>query len=625
MKGSDRLAARWGVQTTYENYRKETQTVPTATVERVLEIMEAGPEGPPSGIATILRRDDARTTPLPEVTSIETEDGGSVEVRGGRIPRDLPLGYHRAIDTDGRARPLILSPGSCFLPEDMKAWGWALQLYSLRSSRSWGIGDLGDLRRFASWSASLGGSEVMLNPLHAALPLSGQQPSPYFPSSRCFRNPIYLAIEDVEGATASDEAKALAEEGLALNATSTIDRDPAYRLKLDALEIMWRSGPGRGFDTYLAEQGDLLWGYATFAAIAESYDAGPAAWPEELARGDRGALRAWTSKNQDRVRFHAWLQWLLEQQMASAGEEVGLVNDLAIGVDPQGADAWMWRDVFATGATVGAPPDEFNLRGQGWGLPPFDPWKLRSAAYEPFIRTIRSAFRHSAGIRIDHVMGLFRLYWIPDGVGPEAGTYVRYPHEDLLNIVALESHRAQAYVVGEDLGTVEDSVRAEMQERKILSYRLLWFEENEPKDYPSLALAAVANHDVPTIAGLWSGADVEAQRAVGLEVNEEGLEVQKQRLRGWLDLTDGSTIEDVVLAIYGLLAAAPSAVIMATLEDVLGMEERPNMPGTMDERPNWSIPLALTLEELQSDPRVLKVAELLSRKRPVSSPKKSAS
>ena len=616
----DRLAAQWGVQTTYENYRKETQTAAAETIECILEVMGAGPDGPPPGPALVARRD--RPISLPGVVSIETEDGGSIGAGDARPP-DLPLGYHRAFDADGNERPLIVSPGSCFLPEDLRAWGWALQLYSLRSSDSWGIGDLGDLRRFASWSAARGADQVMLNPLHASMPVTGQQPSPYFPSSRCFRNPIYLALDQVVGA--EEAVAAIGDEARSLNTTPTIDRDSAYRLKMKALDLVWGSGVGREFDAYLADQGEHLWSYATFAALAEFHDAGPSEWPEELGAGDPSSLRAWASLHEDRVRFHAWLQWLLERQLEKAGEEVGLVNDLAIGVDPQGADAWMWKDVFAAGVTVGAPPDEFNLRGQGWGLPPFDPWKLRSAAYEPFIQTIRSAFRYSAGMRIDHVMGLFRLYWIPDGVGPEAGTYVRYPHDDLLNIVALESHRAGAYVVGEDLGTVEDAVRDEMQERNMMSYRLLWFEDNEPETYPPLALAAVANHDVPTIAGLWNGSDVAEQKAIGLEVNEEGLEAQRERLRGWLDLDPDASMDEVIVAIYALLAAAPSAVIMATLEDVLGVEERPNMPGTMDERPNWSIPLPLTLEELQTDQRVVEVAELLNRRRSKSSSKKISS
>lgn len=608
----DKLAITWGVQTSYENYNKEQQEVPAETVEAILEVMGADEHGPPPPAATIVRSD--QDAALDDVVSIHTEDGGSTEPHRGGLPPDLPPGYHRAVASDGHERPLIVSPGVCHLPDDLHAWGWALQLYSLRSQESWGIGDLRDLRGFASWTAQLGGNAVMLNPLHASLPISAQQPSPYFPSSRCFRNPIYLAVEEVATENAVTDVDAAADRGRELSRSATIDRDAIYRVKMETLMKAWESRPHPELEGHL-DRTDLLWGYATFAALAEAHDGGPDAWPDDLARGEPSAVEAWAVEHQDRIRFHAWLQGLLDDQLERAGARAGLVNDLAIGVDPQGADAWLWPEVFASGVTVGAPPDEFNLRGQGWGLPPFDPWKLRAAAYEPFIRTIRSAFRHSAGIRIDHVMGLFRLYWIPDGSGPERGTYVRYPHEDLLNIVALESYRARAYVIGEDLGTVEDAVRAEMHARNMMSYRLLWFEEDKPENYPAVALAAVTNHDLPTIAGLWAGSDIEAQKALELEVNEEGVAAQLTRLRGWLRLSPDAEVDEVILAIYELLADAPSALVMATLEDVLGAEERPNMPGTMDERPNWSIPLPVALEQLKEDSRVLAVAKMLSARR----------
>jgi len=609
----EQLAALWGVQTAFENYNKEPQEVSTATVDAILEALEAHAGGPPPPAATIVRLGDP--VRLDGVAEIVTEDGRRIEPRDGRLPQQVEPGYHRALTRNGDETSLIVGPASCFLPGDLSAWGWALQLYSLRSEHSWGIGDLRDLREFTSWTASLGGDAVMVNPLHAPLPISGQQPSPYFPSSRCFRNPLYLAVEEIPGVERSRKIARLATEARKLNSAPTIDRDAIYRHKMKALEEAWTLGPHPKLEHGLDARDDLLWSYATFAALAEAHSGGPARWPEALAAADPRALATWSAAHEERIRFHAWLQSLIDDQLETAGEQAGVVNDLAVGVDPQGADAWLWKDVFASGVTVGAPPDEFNLRGQGWGLPPFDPWKLRAAAYEPFIQTIRSAFRHSAGIRIDHVMGLFRLYWIPDSASPQHGTYVRYPHQDLLTIVALESHRAGAYVVGEDLGTVEDSVREEMRERNIMSYRLLWFEEDKPETYPEIALAAVANHDVPTIAGLWGGRDVKAQKDAGLEVNVEGMEAQLARLREWLDLERNAPVDDVILGIYKLLADAPSAVVMATLEDVLGVEDRPNMPGTLDERPNWAIPLPVTLEELTRDPRVTSVAQMLAQGR----------
>lgn len=603
-------ARLWGVQTSYEDFRRRPVQVSRDAVQAVLEILDADDEGPlPSGALVIQR---GRTVDLGDYAEIITEDGGSLDASAASSA-ELPLGYHRLVKRDGSQLSLIVGPAAC-VPPPASQWGWALQLYSLRSRSSWGIGDLGDLRRFGRWSAGTGAAALMLNPLHAVLPLETQQPSPYFPSSRCFRNPIYLNIEDIPRAAQLPGLARLVELGRNLNRGRLIERDDIYRLKMQALEKLWSNGPEAAFDKWLADQGEALLAYATYASLVEAHAGGPGEWPADLAAAEPAAVDKWRTTNIARIRFHAWLQWLLEQQLERASAEIGIVNDLAIGVDPDGADAWLWRDSFAEGVTVGAPPDEFNLAGQNWGLPPFDPWKLRAEGYAPFIQTIRSAMRHSAGIRIDHVMGLFRLYWIPQGSSPAEGTYVRYPYEDLLNILALESHRAGAFVVGEDLGTVEDLVREEMEERNMLSYRLLWFEEDPPEKFPELALGAVSNHDVPTIAGLWTGEDLEHVKGLGLEVNVEGIEAQLQRLRQWTGLDTDAPVDEVIEAIYDLLARAPSAVVMATLEDTLAVVDRPNLPGTTEERPNWSIPLPFPLEEICTHHGVARVAEVLSRR-----------
>lgn len=582
-------------------------------MQAVLDAMGATGAGPPPPGATVVGPDG--DVDLTGVDAIRTEDGGLERV-AGKLPGDLPFGYHHTVRADGSERPLVISPGVCHLPPELRVWGWALQLYALRSSSSWGIGDLADLRRFARWSAEHGARSILLNPLHASIPIPEQQTSPYYPSSRCFRNPIYLRVDEVPGAEGLDDLHKVRAAGTSLNGSGPIDRDAVYRVKMEALRALWATHRDPAFDRWCDEREDLLWSYATYAALAETHGAGPAAWPRGFERPDGPAVARWRAGNRDRVRFHAWLQWLLELQLNDASNDLSIVNDLAIGVDPQGADAWLWQDCLAGEVTVGAPPDEFNLRGQDWGLPPFDPWKLSAAGYEPFIHTIRSAFRHTGGIRIDHVMGLFRLFWIPAGRTAEEGAYVGYPYRDLLNIVALESHRAGAYVIGEDLGTVEDLVRREMDARNILSYRLLWFEEDPPKRYPVRSLAAVTNHDVPTIAGLWTGKDEEIQSALGQEINAEGAEVQRARLRRWLKLNAGATLEDVTERIHVLLSGAASAVVMATLEDALGVVERPNYPGTTDEqRPNWSIPLPLQLEDIEMDRRVTSIASILSRGR----------
>jgi 4-alpha-glucanotransferase len=274
------------------------------------------------------------------------------------------------------------------------------------------------------------------------------------------------------------------------------------------------------------------------------------------------------------------------------------MQDMAIGCDRAGADCWLWQDAFCFDATVGAPPDRFNAEGQGWGLPPFHPYRLRAAAYEPFVRTVRAMFRHAGAVRVDHVMGLFRLWWVPEGRSPADGAYVRYPWQDLLAILALESVRAGAYVVGEDLGTVDPRMREELTRRDVLSYRLVWF----GREFPEKAMAAVTTHDLPTIAGVWSGTDEPALRP---------------QLAEWIDADAETPVEDVVVRTYERLAGAPSMVVAATLEDALLVEERPTVPGTTnDERPNWSVPLPKPLEEIEQDPVVVELARRLAAHRP---------
>jgi 4-alpha-glucanotransferase len=262
---------------------------------------------------------------------------------------------------------------------------------------------------------------------------------------------------------------------------------------------------------------------------------------------------------------------------------------------------------------VGAPPDEFNTSGQDWGLPPFIPWKLRQQRYQPFIETLRACLRHAGGLRIDHVMGLFRLFWLPSTGGP--GGYVRYPASELLDIVALESHRAGAFIVGEDLGTVEDEVRAELAERQVLSYRLLWFEHEPPEQFPEQAVAAVTTHDLPTLAGVWTETDRQDQRKAGLSPNEAGEDEVRARLARTVQLGDDAPVDDVAVGAHRALSRAPSRIALATLDDAIGVTERPNMPGTVDEWPNWSIALPKPLEDVTTDPLPLAVARALSESR----------
>jgi 4-alpha-glucanotransferase len=610
----------WGVEPAYRGDDGRWHEAPRSTIEAIAAVFRAdrpphaGPHGSPP--VRVVRRDEDLS--LPGRWELTLEDGTSLTAQG-RLPSGVPCGYHQLQRaTDGQTVRLIVSPGRCRLPRAPRAWGWAVQLPALRSGRSWGIGDLADLRNLVQWSTGQGGSTVLVSPLHASRTGTPQQPSPYFPSSRCWRNPLYLRVEEVPGGDVA-ELHRFAAPARALNEQRLVQRDQVWELKLGALEWLWdRFGGDPDFDRYCDAEGPLLTRYAAFCALSEVHAGTWPRWPADVRHPEGAGVAAFVSRHRRRVRFHQWLQWLLDRQLASAGAGADLVQDLAVGVDPNGADAWMWQDELASGMAVGAPPDAFNRLGQDWGLPPFDPWKLRAAGYEPFVRTLRANLRAGGGLRVDHVMGLFRQYWVPVGTDPRHGAYVRFPWDDLLGVLALESDRAGAFVVGEDLGTVEPLVRRELARRNVLSSRVLWFEDDSPAGFPPRSMASISTHDLPTVAGLWTGADLSDQQRLGLEPDAAAVDAVRSRLRDLLGLADNAPLDEVIVAAHRLLAQAASAVVTASLEDALGVLERPNMPGTTDGWPNWSLALPVPLERALSDPRVVAVADTLRRGRAAS-------
>jgi 4-alpha-glucanotransferase len=607
-------AAEWGIQERWQDAQDRWHDVSQSTVARVLEAMGTDGEDSPPPAPTLFVR--GQPVVLDGAADLTTEGGEVIRIEG-RLPAELPFGYHSLVRLeDGRRTDVVVSPGKCPAPANAPAWGWAVQLYAARSTASWGMGDLGDLRRLGRWAAQeLDAGLILVNPLHAAHPTLPQSTSPYFPSSRRFRNPLYLRVEDVEGAASLENLDSLAAAGRALNAERHIDRDAVFRLKMDALDALWERFTGdEAFDRWREAQGDALGDYAAFCVLAEEHGPDWRQWPEDARHPGGAAVEEVRRTQYGRWRFHQWLQWLVDRQLQAASADIGVMHDLAVGVDPAGADGWLWQDHLAPGMAVGAPPDEFSVQGQSWGLPPFDPWRLRSAGYQPFIETIRATLGHAGGLRLDHVMGLFRLWWVPRDQSPAHGAYVRYPAADLLDIVALECHRAGAYAVGEDLGTVEDHVRTELADRGVLSYRLVLFEDKPPEEYPAQALAAVTTHDLPTIAGLWSGHDLEDQKAIGMEPNEEGTRDLRERLKRVAGVGDDASVDEVITATYNGLAGAPCLLLTAGLDDALGVEERPNMPGTTDQWPNWRIALPIPLEEIEADPRPRAVAAALDRR-----------
>jgi 4-alpha-glucanotransferase len=543
------------------------------------------------------------------------EDGTELKV-DGKLPPDLPIGYHDLVlrtGTGGSEREirirLIVTPGRCHLPADLRSWALTVQLHACRSERSWGIGDFGDLLRIGTWAAVRGAGMLAVNPLGAPLPTERVEPSPYYPSSRRWRNPLYLEIGEVPGAGDDPGLNALALQARALSTQRLIDRDEVWRLKRAALDQLWeRSGTGLELERWRNAQGPALETYARFCALAEHHGSGWSSWPAEHRHPSKAAVAAFALDHPDRVAFWAWVQMLLDEQLARAGASLPLLNDLAIGVDPNGAEAWTHQDLLALDCRVGAPPDRFNAEGQDWGLPPFVPWKLRDAGYAPLAELWRSALGTAGGLRIDHVMGLFRLFWMLPAQAPSDGAYVRYRSDELLAVLAIESTRAGSIVVGEDLGTVEDGVREALAAAGVLSTRLVWFDQEPPELFPTQAFAAVTTHDLPTVAGVWSGEDLADQRAAGLRTHDGQDADMRDRLAMVAEAAPDAPVEDVIVGVHRRLARAPSAVVAATLEDALGVTQRPNMPGTVSERPNWSLALPLRLDEVLADPLVNAVA-----------------
>src|ERR1700682_5113086 len=387
----------------------------------------------------------------------------------------------------------------------------------------------------------------------------------------------------------------------ALNQQLLIDDDQVFELKTKALEAIFQVAPEpQGLAGWVRRQGQALRDFATFNALAEERGKAWRSWPAQLRHPRNDGILPSRRRLAARIAFHEWQQFHLDRQLARASREIGLVTDVPVGFASDGFDAWRWQDLLAPGIRVGAPPQEFFRDAQDWGLPAFNPWKLSGARWEPFIDAIRSAATHAAGVRLDHVMGLFRLFWIPDGMTAAQGAYVRYPAATLLALLANESRRADAFVVGEDLGLVQPAVRRHLRRRGSLSYRLLWFEGAEPKLWPRDAVAAVGTHDLPTVAGIWTGREPEHR-----------LHHLREKLVTMTHLPDATGPVDVAIAAYTELARGRPRIVLASLEDALGVPERPNVPGTTTEFPNWRLALPASIEEIETADGVNRIANVM--------------
>jgi len=564
---------------------------------------------------------------------------------GGNDPLQAPPAH------GGAARP----PVAPWPPR--RGWGFAVQLYSVRSRASWGHGDLHDLADLAAWSGSdLGADFVLVNPLHAAEPRPPVSPSPYLPMSRRQISPLYLRIEDIpeyQGLSAGDRARveALAAPLRAASGTAAlIDRDAVWAAKRAAAELI-RAVPLTAsrqaeLDAFLARDRRAIGDWAAWCAIAEVHGPDWRSWPAALADPGSAGVTALRRELADRIAFHEWLQWLTAEQLAAAqqtarraGMSIGVITDLAVGTHPGGADAWAWQDVIVPGISVGAPPDEFNQLGQNWTLPPWHPGLLAAQAGRPLAELIAACTRGSGGLRVDHVMGLARLWWIPAGMSPDLGTYVRYDHELTGGVLAAEAARAGTVAIGEDLGTVEPWLRKYLAERRVLGTSMLWFERRadgtprRPGGWRRGCLAMVGTHDMPPAAAFLSGEQVTIRAELGLLTRPEAEEraAAQAELAGWLAMlaregllprAGAPSPQEFTAALYGFLTRTPAVLIGVSLADAAGERRPQNMPGTVDEYPNWRIPLTgadgqpVLLDDLPAHAGVRAVAQAVSRSLP---------
>ncbi len=642
------LAHAHGVATEYEGSDRTPVEVDPALVVAVLGMLDvdaSSDEAIESALDAARERDQAtplpptvvvvegRPTSLGVAVRLDLEDGTSLEVGADEsLPSELPLGWHTAV-ADERTSTVIVAPAR--MDDIRPTWGWMLQLYALRSADSWGMGDFGDLAEFARRAGTEQGAGVILvNPVQAVAPTHPIQRSPYSPASRRFANPLYLRVTDTAAYRSADAATQAAVLALAPQRdTDEIDHDAVWDAKHAALELLW---PHRPDAERAVEPDAALRDFATFCALAEQHGGDWRDWPATLHDPEGPAVTQLRVELAERIAFHVWLQHLCREQLDAAraaardgGMGVGIVHDLPVGVSAGGPDTWSQRDVFAPSVRVGCPADAFNELGQDWGLPPFRPAELAAAGYQPFREVVRSVLRHADGIRIDHIAGLWRLWWIPPGEPAHRGTYVHYDADAMLAVVALEAHRAGAIIVGEDLGTVEGVVTETMHERGMLSSAVLWFERDwdaegqpfqRPADWEPATMASVTTHDLPTATGWLDAEHVRLRASLDLLDSpvDEALAAAADDREALMDLVraEGIDVDDPVVALHSVIARAASRLVLSAPTDVIGERRQPNLPGTVDEYPNWRIPLPVSLEQFFDDEHVATVIAPLRAERP---------
>jgi 4-alpha-glucanotransferase len=589
----------------------------------------------------------------------------------------LPQGYHQfsiCYDQNKDSCHLIFAPKTCYSPQEastQKMWGYAAQLYSLKSENNWGMGDFGDLKSLVKKSAEQGASAIGLNPLHPLYQNNPAHRSPYSPTSRCFLNSLYIDVTQIPNFETCKAAQQCFNSNEFQNKvtfarnTVLIDYPAVADVKYEIIELLFEdfltanidkkfSSPYQEFLDFKLAQGDDLLLLTTFDALYEHFRKidfnayGWKMWPVEFQSPHSKEVSEFQAKQSKRIDYFAFLQWLAHRQLsdvaASAkteGMPVGLYLDLAVGCDGSGVDVWSDKDVYVSGAAVGAPPDAMNTLGQDWGLTPINPVALGQQGYLPLIKALRSNMQYAGALRIDHILGLMRQYWVAPGMKADEGIYITFPFKDILRIIALESRRNDCVVIGEDLGTVPDGFSEIMEAAGLLSYKVLFFERWEsglfkrPELYPSQSMVTVSTHDLPTLTGWWKGRDLHWRQTLNLYPNDAmGQQERSARIedRNLLiaTLADLDVIDlakapqqtpaemnaELSIAVQKYMAKAPSHIQLIPLEDSLEIVEQVNIPGTIDEHPNWRQKLPVAMHEFWEESSVKSIAQAMQQARP---------
>ncbi|MDM3279458.1 MULTISPECIES: 4-alpha-glucanotransferase [Citrobacter] len=693
-KRLDNAALAAGISPNYINAHGKPQSIGAETKRRLLDAMHRTPAAAVQVAVTpvpnVMVYTAGKKMPLAVEGSGEfnwlltTEEGvqhkgHAVGGKSFNLPARLPEGYHTLTLTQGELRThcrIIVAPKRCYEPQALlagqKLWGACVQLYTLRSEKNWGIGDFGDLRTMLVDVAQRGGAFIGLNPIHALYPANPESASPYSPSSRRWLNVIYIDVNAVDDFHLSKEAQAWWQKPATQQALQRardaewVDYSAVTALKMTALRMAWKSFSARddeqmaAFRQFVTQEGDSLYWQAAFDALHANQvkeDAlrwGWPVWPQAFQSVDSPEVKRFCETHRDDVDFYLWLQWLAYSQFADCWKTsqgfampIGLYRDLAVGVAEGGAETWCDRELYCLKASVGAPPDILGPLGQNWGLPPMDPHIITARAYEPFIELLRANMQNCGALRIDHVMSMLRLWWIPYGETADHGAYVHYPVDDLLSILALESKRHHCMVIGEDLGTVPVEIVSKLRDSGVYSYKVLYFENDHeknfraPKAYPEQSMAVAATHDLPTLKGYWDSGDLTLGKALGLypdEVVLRGLyqdrELAKQGLLdalhkyGCLPKRAGhkaSLMSMTLILNRGMqryIADSNSALLGLQPEDWLDMAEPVNIPGTSDQYKNWRRKLTATLEQMFADEGVNKLIKDLDKRRKAAAKKK---